>query len=431
MRRKNRRYFAIAVALYLFILWSAFHWGQSQRPADGNIFLHIEHEGIKRLAAEKAQAALQRAPRVPTGELRLIAAGPAFVAARYDGTHVVFMVTSNTESRFTASITAGANAMRAGGTPTRLPLPDRLYAPLAGLQELYAPDSQSLHFFPKIVQETAPGDTWSMNLSGNITIPVVIERTVIAPVGCSLAIGFLATVPEEYLAALNDSREEYFVVRRATVPQVESPQASPVAELAEWKASPGAADKIEELLYAQMREEVAKISAQLVANESSPGESANNFPGGARPQIREWLHADQGLLRGEGHLSYDVRAFQLSPDRVPRLFIRARWTLAGVNAFLMTVWLRADEPLRLLSADTHWSSALRNGVGLPLNADLDFQSVLNEFDADRDGWAELLVHSTDGNSSSIALYLYTDLGPVLLKTPLRRDVQAPESCLER
>jgi hypothetical protein len=86
----------------------------------------------------------------------------------------------------------------------------------------------------------------------------------------------------------------------------------------------------------------------------------------------------------------------------------------------------------LLSADSTWSTELRDGDATGSLGDrLDFQSVLNEFDADHDGWAELLVHSREAASTTITLYLYTDLGLVPMKAPLHRESQSPESCLER
>jgi hypothetical protein len=432
MTRKNRRYVAIAAVLYLFIIWSAFRWGASQRLPEGSVFNRIERDGIKRLAAEKAQAAAAQQPLLgPTGESRLVAAGPAYVSARYDATHVVFVVTSDTESRFAASATSMSNAIRNAGIPTRLPAPVKLYAPLSGLQELYSPDSHSLHFFPKIVQQTAAGDTWNLDVSAETTIPVRIEQPVIVPMGCSLAIGFLASVPAEHAAAFAASSQEYFAVRRGPVEPADSPQDSHVGEMHAWKLSSPTAKEIELLLNQRMQKELRTIDARLMANASSSGETASSFPGGARPQAREWIHADQGLLRGEGHLDYDVHAYHLTPDGAPRLFVRARWTLADAQAFLMTAWLRADASLVLLSADAHWSTAMRDGTGGSVReTDLNFQSVLNEFDTDHDGWAELLMHSNDGDVSHIGLYLYTDLGLVPLKSDLRPERQAPESCLD-
>jgi len=65
-----------------------------------------------------------------------------------------------------------------------------------------------------------------------------------------------------------------------------------------------------------------------------------------------------------------------------------------------------------------------------LGETLDFQTILNEFDADHDGWAELLIHSDQGTATTITLYLYSDLGLVPLKTPLRRNAQSPQSCVD-
>jgi hypothetical protein len=437
MRRKNRKWVAMAVALYLFVMWSAYRWGVAQRPTDGNIFEHIEREAKRKNAEEAAKAAAAQ-PK-PTGESRLTAAGPVFVAARYDASHVVFMVAAETESRF-------ANSPHFGGTPKKIPAPAKPAAPLAGLQELWEPDSQALHFFPEIIQKTQPGEQWSLNVSPDSTIPLVIDRTVIAPTGCSLALGFLASVPPDQQAAFAASPREYFAVRHNAVESVATPVQVHIAELADWKPSAAMKTQIEQQLNDRMKQEVAKIDTRLLANAASPGATAGESPGHARPRLKEWIHADQGLIRGEGTLDYDVRAFNLTPDGVPRLFVRARWSLANAPVFLMSSWFRAELPkstsskpqaqpaesqMALRSSDSSWSTALREGDATGALGDtLDFQTILNEFDADHDGWAELLIHSDEGPSTTIALYLYTDLGLVPMKTPLRRDTQSPESCVD-
>jgi len=442
MRRKNRKWVAIAAALYLFVMWSAFRWAINQRIPEGNVFVRIEREGLRRQAEERARAAQGQPPPPPTGETRLSAAGPAFVAARYDATHVVFMVTSDTESRFSNS-----SLSRQSGNPTRISAPRKPAAPLAGLDELWEPDSHSLHFFPEIVQETQPGEQWNLSISADVTIPVVIERVVIAPTGCSLAMGFLASVPAQHQADFTVPSSEYFLVRRVAVEPANPPIVAHIGKLPDWKSSPAIAQQIELQLNARMKEELAKIDARLIANSASPGATSASVPvGDARPRLKEWLHADQGLARGEGILDYDVRAFRLTPDEVPRLFVRARWKLAEATVFLMTAWYKraqspADASTELLSADSSWARALRDGQApVSLGDRLDFQTILNEFDADADGWAELLVHSDDahsyratssqGASTTIAPYLYTDKGLVPLKSPFRRDAQSPESCLD-
>lgn len=443
MRRKNRKWVGMAVGIYLLIMWSAYWWGIHQRPPDGNIFVHIEREGIRRQAEERARAVQEQAATpvaTPTAEARLTAAGPAYVAARYDANRVVFIVTDDTEARFSSS-----PLRYTPGTPTRIAASDRPAAPLAGLQELYEPDSQSLHFFPAIVQKTQPGDRWSLSFSADTAIPVVIDRVVIAPIGCSLALGFLATVLADQRSLFAASSRDYFVVRRDAVAPADPPVSSQIGQLADWKTSPAMAKQIEQQLNARMKDEVAKIDARLLANARSPGATAASLPiGDARPRLKEWLRADQGLTRGEGTLDYDVRAFRLTPDGAPRLFVRSRWKLSDAPVFLMTAWFRADRPdvpPTLLSADSSWSTALREGEApVSLGDRLDFQSILNEFDADHDGWAELLVVSSDGHSpqrtssrvasTTIAPYLYTDQGLVPMRGALHRELQSPESCID-
>jgi len=49
MRRKNRKWVAIAAGIYLLVMWSAYRWAIAQRPTDGNIFAHIERVGLAAL----------------------------------------------------------------------------------------------------------------------------------------------------------------------------------------------------------------------------------------------------------------------------------------------------------------------------------------------------------------------------------------------
>src|SRR5215469_98118 len=125
MRRKNRKWVGIAVGLYLFVMYSAFRWSMNQPIPEGNLFLKQEREGVRRLQEEKAKEAAA-APK-PTGETRLNEAGPAYIAARYDDAHVVFIFATNNESRFTSSPLIRA------GSPTKISAPARPSAPLAGL----------------------------------------------------------------------------------------------------------------------------------------------------------------------------------------------------------------------------------------------------------------------------------------------------------
>jgi len=452
MRRKNRKWIAVAAALYLFVMWSAYRWAIAQRPTDGPLLEHIQREAIRKLTEERAKVAAAAQPK-PTGESRLNAAGPAYVAARYDDTHVVFMVTLETEARF-------ANSRNSSQAPTKIPASSREIAQLAGFSELWEPDSQTLHFFPEIIQSTRPGEEWSLNLASHTTIPVVIERPVIAPIGCSLAMGFLATVPIDHHPAFAAVSSDYFAVRKKEVQSEEPPFPQRKNVLPNWHASASSVKQIEEQLNERMKREIAQMDARLIANAGSPGATAGEAPvGQVQPRLKEWLHADRALARGEGTLDYAIRAFRLTPDGAPRLFVRARWKLANTPVFLMTAWFKAgesdlDEPRErqtkpldasdtatppeqnavapvLLWTDAKWSAQLRQGeTSGDLGNTLNFQAILNVFDADQDGWDELLVYSDEGNSTMIALSLYTDMGLVPLKMPLHRDAQAPEACLD-
>jgi hypothetical protein len=379
------------------------------------------------------------------------------------------MVATDSESRFGQA----SHALQTQAPP-KIAAPAQASAHLAGLEELWETDAQTSRILPKNVKDTVPGDEWTLSVSADSIVPVTIARAVTAPTGCSLALGFLAAVPEKQQAAFAASHEEYFVVRRvplaaaeaasaaALTPSQSAPVAVPastassahVSELADWKPTANLQAQTATLLNQRMLQELPRLDATLRANGSVPEQNPDPWlAGNVRARRREWLHRDKKLAAGEGQLDYDVRAFRLTPDGAPRLFVRARWKLDGAAAFLMTAWFRADvadalderdtqqpseprsekpDPIEMLSSDSSWSSALREGrPGESLGDTLDFQNILNEFDDDHDGWAELLVHSTDGASAHFTLELYTDLGLVPTKTSFQRELASPESCVEQ
>lgn len=434
MRRKNRKWVAIAAGLYFFVMWSAWHWSVSQIPTDGSIFDRRQRLAVERLHQEKALASFEKpreqAPLPDTGEARLNAAGPAFVAARYDQTHVVLIVATDTERRFPRSPLS-----RFATPPARIPAAAHPSASLAGFDELYEPDPHSLHFFPAIMQNTLAGDQWILSASPDYNIPVSIERPIIAPTGCSLALGFLASVPASSRSTLAAISQDYFLVRRVPVEPANPQSSSQIRDITGWKLSAEARKQIEQQLTARMQQELAAMDAHLRANANTPEANANDYSvANPNPSFKEWIHADKALARGNGVLDYDVHAYKLTPDLQPRLFVRARWKLAHTPVFLMTAWFRqeaADGEARLLSADASLSLSMRLGQAVASLGDaLDFASILNEFDADHDGWAELLIHSYEGSSATITPYLYTDLGLVRLKESLHRDLQPPASCVD-
>ncbi len=450
MRRKNRKWVAVAVIIYLGIIVAAFRWSASQRlPGEPNIITKHINDELKRMAAEKAEQD-KLAPK-PTGESRLTAAGPAYIAARYDDSHIAFIVTTDTGSRFASSPWIRQAAL------TKVSASARPSAPLAGLQELWEPDTQSLHFFPKVIQDSKPGDQWILSISPTLTIPVTIDRAVVAPTGCNLALGFLAEIPADQQGKFATAPVDYFAVRRAAVEPADPQVHSSIVELNAFKLTPTAAKQVEQQLNARMQLELAHIDADLRTNAATPGATVNEMPiANPLPRLKEWLHADKALAAGAGKFDYDVHAYTLSPDQSPRLFVRARWILAGSPVFLMTAWFKqnpevttkAGAPLlpevgrsgdfsqqnpilRLLFTDASWSKQMREGeTAGTLGNDLEFESILNQFDADHDGWAELLMHSYQKGSSVLSLYLYTDQALVPIKAPLTHDFASADACLD-
>jgi hypothetical protein len=98
--------------------------------------------------------------------------------------------------------------------------------------------------------------------------------------------------------------QEYFAVRRRAVESADPPVPSHIAELAGWWLWPTATKQIEEQLTDRMKREVARIDARLVSNAGSPGATTHESPvRHARPRLKEWIHVDRGLIRGEGTLT--------------------------------------------------------------------------------------------------------------------------------
>lgn len=432
MTRKSRFAVLVAAAIYVFILWMAFRWGASQRYPEGSIFAHREAELRKRLAAE---AAMRPQPeRTPQSALaRIDAAMPAYIAVRYDDTHVVFLAAPRAEPRFPET-----SVKLLSGVITKIAAPSKVSADLAGLEELWEPDRRSRYHLPRIMQSMPIGEPWILDTSPNATTAVSLERPVIAALGCSISAGFLAAPAAASEHAFSASPAEYFVIRRSPVESSDPPSKVQIGELHDWSAAPDFTIQLQKLLNDRMKQELLAMDNQLFANAENPSQVERPWPAtSSRKRIKHWLSIDDKLERGQGQLDYDLRAFRLTPDGVPRLMIRARWTLDQNPVFLMSAWLRpdssrADTIPRLLFADSTWSKKMRDDeVGDFLGKRLDFQTVLNQFDADHDGWAELLVHSQDGLSAQFALYLYTDLGLVPTKISLERDLTPPQSCLEQ
>jgi hypothetical protein len=418
MRRKYWPYIFLAIVLYGTVVWSAYQWGANQRLPDGSIFEHLANESRERALA----SATAESPLPPTADSRFRAAGPAFVAIRQGTDHVVFMVDQT-------SLVFG----RHSGHPQRISVSATPAAELAGLRELWGATPEVFDSLPGIVKNTPVGQPWVLQLSPDSSIPVTIDRVVLADTGCSLSVGFLATVPPGQRAAFAATSEDYFVVRRLPVASAEPPQfPEQVSEEPTWQPSAAFERQMVRLLTDRMQRDLPQVDADLVDNQEHLAQREETWPL-VRPAgtwLAEWKQLDRQLQDGQGQLNYDTRAFRLTPDGAPRLFVRARWRIADTTVFLMSAWFRADPAPVLLSADSGWSKQLRQGkLEYSFLDHGDFQSILNVFDADHDGWAELLIYRQSVASSAITLYRYNDFGLIPMKASLRQDLAARSSCL--
>ena len=117
---------------------------------------------------------------------------------------------------------------------------------------------------------------------------------------------------------------------------------------------------------------------------------------------------------GGARINFDVQAFRLTPDGLPRLFVRAVWNLDGKTVFLMSAWLRTAPALEIEAADLH---AAKQAVWLDFKYDGPMEpsylgEVLNITDVDRDRFAEIvmLYHYYEGISIEISKYPPTGPG---------------------
>ena len=237
-------------------------------------------------------------------------------------------------------------------------------------------------FQPKIPTDLKIGDRWAVHTSPGQVFHATAERFVLGQGGCENLLALVLKIDSEELQAFRDVRTKYYVadVRAA------STIASPLGPLPDPAITPEFRRRLEGALaevfareFPRVRKEAASEMARMIASEH----------GDARVWARERQQVDAALARGEGRLTYDAQSYRLTPDGVPRVFVRARWHVGSRLGFAAAFWVREDSGeivwqnlrpaswlrMRLFQGEIHTSQ-----LGL----------VLNVVDRDRDGWAEVI-----------------------------------------
>lgn len=309
------------------------------------------------------------------------------IAFRYDKTHIAFRLLQ--EGDFDLDQDQGkalhplpSPALNGGGAATWEIAPDVL-------------ESLEEHFRAAHI-----GEVWQLELSGDSRAPVVIQRPVAFTWSCgeSYTAGFLAEVAPQDQAAFDASPNEYFLVHKSPgIFSTNSNNKQPHPGLLPgWQPSPEVRAQIEQALEAKRKD--------VFYDERISG----TFPD-------ERARFEKQAALGQVKLNYDIKAMRVSPDGFPLLFIRARWLVDERTGFVPELWLHLGptataEPFKETDMSGIWIT-----VQDRLEDDTAFTqpgAILNVFDRRGDGYGEVLVLFSGGDSYEIRLLRYTPKGIV-------------------
>jgi hypothetical protein len=305
-----------------------------------------------------------------------------FIAERYDETHVIFRVSSEFQLHEDDQ---------------------KLLHSLPGEPGRFEPDPKIWDSIRESFNEAHVGEEWQLEVSAGSRAEVTIKRPIVLKWECdydTFAAGFIAEVARTAQAAFAAAPQKHFLMHKlSTASAPESIQkTAQVSVLPDWKPTPEVRSHIEATIIAALKGEVAHERAR-----------------GTYGDLPKEFEEDEAL--GRIKLTYEIQAFQLSPDGFPRLFVRARWMVDQQRALLMNVWLRIDpevtsEPLGEGFTVPVWMSA-QDGRVLA-EEDVGFESlgsVVNVFDR-ADGYGDLLIYFEGYEGYGIHLFRYTDAGLV-------------------
>jgi len=303
------------------------------------------------------------------------------VAFRYDTGRVVFVVGS----------LSGVYQRDLEALP-ELPAPE---ARLSALQ-LYRADLENVPGAADIAGWFDDADRWSVD-TGRERVRAKIERFAPALRPCEAVLAAIAAVEPGDRARFDRVREKYFLVQRDT----ESGLPPPAGPISLSAPDPPLTELerlgVEDLLKEALGEELARVRK---------GDSYD-WSGGP-----SWRALDARLARAEGDLRFDSQMLRATPDGVARLYVRASWVLDNRIVFLMSAWIRRGARLNAEAVNSRPSTLLRMRIfqSTPFSREW-LGLLLNVFDRDGDGWAEILITSWGYESAAFELFEYSESGP--------------------
>lgn len=258
-------------------------------------------------------------------------------------------------------------------------------------------------------QEFPAGDRWLIHTAPGQVFDATVERHVGGYVGCDQGRGVLLRVAPQHAKMFSGVTARYFIATPAAIGQ---PGNATTVDSAVWPLAISALTRdlrqsIESILNGTLERELPKVQKETAPSLAHELEGPYRA---SRTWARERLQIEDALKRGEGRLQYDAQPFQLAPDGVPVLFVRATWLVGKQQAFAAALWLRAGPSVEVLDTNVWPAAAMRyslfrNGVA-PSHLGL----ILNVLDRDRDGWGEVLFSTQGYESESITLLEYSAAG---------------------
>ena len=326
---------------------------------------------------------------------------PSFIALRYDNTHVIFRLGDE------------------GDFSLEDPEQEKTFVQLPGPVAEYGgvPPSEIEHgVFESVKQHYQVahiGDQWQLEVSSGVRVPVVIQKPIEMSWGCSpnsFTAGFIAEVIPEVQALFGASPQKYFLVHKAASPPDLQTAAKPVhiLELKDWKPTPEVRSQIEQLMTTTIKDDIAREAHQRWDRDKDIRDP------GIKAEYDAWRQFAEKTAAGQGKLTYETQAFQLSPDGYPRVLVRAQWMEEEdkARAFLISAWLRTGPTVAIedtvkAGTRTMWSKPGSNGEDDMSVSQLTI--VLNVFDRP-DGYGDVLIYTPGYEGYSMTVYRYTDKG---------------------